>query len=88
MTRGQFIARGIVPEKCGLIRGISGELLRSPEPVEAAGVSYCGTAPAVMLRPSIRFITRSPGDVSMTIGSAHIPAIIALIAGILILVGQ
>jgi len=38
MTRGQFIARGIVPEKCGLIRGISGELLRSLEPVEAVSV--------------------------------------------------
>jgi len=38
MTRGQFIARGIVPEKCGLIRGISGELLRRLEPVEAVSV--------------------------------------------------
>jgi hypothetical protein len=36
--RGQFIARGFVPEKRGLIHGNSGELLRSLEPVEAVSV--------------------------------------------------
>ena len=36
--RRQFIARGIVPENRGLIRGISGELLRSLEPVEVVSV--------------------------------------------------
>jgi hypothetical protein len=35
---GQFIACGIVPEIRGLIRGISGELLRSLEPVEVVSV--------------------------------------------------
>jgi len=69
-----------------LKRGNFGQFLRRPEPVDATGVSYSGTAPAVMLRPSIRLSTNSPGDISMTIGSAHIPAIVALIAGILILI--
>jgi len=36
--RGQFIPCGIVPENRGLIRGISGELLRSLEPIEAVSV--------------------------------------------------
>jgi hypothetical protein len=35
---GQFIARTIVPENCSPIRGISGELLRRLEPIEATGV--------------------------------------------------
>ena len=35
---GQFIACGIVPENRGLIRGISGELLRRLEPIEVVGV--------------------------------------------------
>jgi hypothetical protein len=47
-------------KKRGLIRDISGELLRSPEPGEAAGVSYCGTAPAGKLAASIRFIANQP----------------------------
>jgi len=34
---------------------------------------------------SIRFSTTSAGDISMTITAAHVPAIVALIAGILIL---
>jgi hypothetical protein len=55
------------------------------EPVAATGVSYSGTAPAGKL-PSIRFIPKSTGDVSMTITAAHVPAIVALIAGILILI--
>jgi hypothetical protein len=37
-VRGKFIAPGIVPEKPGLIRGISRDLLRSLEPFEAMGV--------------------------------------------------
>jgi hypothetical protein len=82
----QCIARAVVPEKCGLIRDISGELLRRLEPVVAAGVSYSGTAPAARLPLSIRFISRSAGDFAMTITAAHVPAIVALIAGILILV--
>jgi hypothetical protein len=74
-------------KKRGLIRDISGELLRSPEPVEAVGVSYCGTAPAGKLAASIRSIYRQPaGDIAMTITAAHVPAIVALIAGILILI--
>jgi hypothetical protein len=69
-----------------LKRGNFGQFLRTPEPVDATGVSYSGTAPAVMLPPSIRSSTNSAGDISMTIGSAHIPAIVALLAGVLILI--
>jgi Protein of unknown function (DUF3096) len=68
-----------------LKRGIFGQFLRTLEPVEETGVSYSGTAPAVKLRPSIR-PNNSAGDISMTIGSAHIPAIVALLAGVLILI--
>lgn len=69
-----------------LKRGIFGQFLRGLEPVEAAGVFYCGTAPAVKLPSSIRCSIPSAGDISMTIGSAHIPAIVALLAGVLILI--
>jgi hypothetical protein len=68
-----------------LTRDISGELLRKPEPVEATGVSYSGTAPAGKLPASIRSITQSSGEISMTLTAAHISPIVALIAGVLIL---
>jgi hypothetical protein len=73
------------PRNGRLKRGNFGQFLRKPEPVDATRVSCSGTAPAVKLRPSIRSIN-SAGDISMTIGSAHIPAIIALLAGVLILI--
>jgi len=79
-------SRGALFRKIGCLkRGNFGQFLRTPEPVEGTGVSYSGTAPAVKLRPSIRSIN-SAGDISMTIGSAHIPAIVALLAGVLILI--
>jgi hypothetical protein len=81
----QFIARFIVPENRGLIRGISEELLRRQEPFEVEGVSYSGTPPAGKLPPSIRFPPNQP-EISMTITAAQLPAIVALIAGILILI--
>jgi hypothetical protein len=81
----QFIRRGFVPEKRGLIRGDSGELLRTLEPVYRSASCYSGTAPAVKLLASIRFPSirrRLP----MTITAAHISPIVALIAGVLILI--
>jgi hypothetical protein len=37
-------------------------------------------------RSRFDYPTNSAGDISMTIGSAHIPAIVALVAGVLILI--
>jgi hypothetical protein len=73
-------------KKRGLIRDISGELLRSLEPVEATGVSYGGTAPAGKLAAFDSLYRQPAGDIAMTITAAHVPAIVALIAGILILI--
>jgi Protein of unknown function (DUF3096) len=73
-------------QKRRLTRGNFGQFLRRPEPLEATGVFYSGTAPAGKLPSSIRFIPKSAGDLSMTITAAHVPAIVALIAGILILI--
>jgi hypothetical protein len=58
------------------------------EPVEATGVSYRGTAPADKMRLARFdiFPTSSSGDRSMVITSAHIQPIVALIAGVLILI--
>jgi hypothetical protein len=60
---------------------------RAPEPVETTGVSYRGTAQ----EDKMRFLDsisckRHPGEISMTITAAHIQPIVALIAGILILI--
>jgi hypothetical protein len=73
-------------QKRCLTRGNFGQFLRRLEPLEVTGVFYSGTAPTGKLPSSIRFITRPPGDPSMTITAAHVPAIVALIAGILILI--
>jgi hypothetical protein len=58
------------------------------EPVEVARVSYRGTAPADKMAASRVdiFPTYSSGDRSMVITSAHIQPIVALIAGVLILI--
>jgi Protein of unknown function (DUF3096) len=63
---------------CGIFGG-------SMEPVEAKSVFYSGTLPTGKLPPSIRFphIRRRP---SMTITAVQIPAIVALLAGVLILI--
>jgi hypothetical protein len=55
------------------------------EPVEAKSVFYSGTLPTGKLPPSIRFpqICRR---LSMTITAVQIPAIVALLAGVLILI--
>jgi hypothetical protein len=49
-------------------------------------VSYCGTAPTGRLPSSIRSSINLPETFSMTITAAHIPAIVALLAGVLILI--
>ena len=69
----------------GLIRGISAELSWWMEPVDAVRVFYSGTAPAGKFPSSIRFPPDQPETFRMTITAAHVPAIVALIAGILIL---
>jgi hypothetical protein len=56
------------------------------EPVEAKSVSCSGTATADRISASIRIFPTSPGEISMVITAAHIQPIVALIAGILILI--
>ena len=60
--------------------------MQSLEPLEAPRVFYSEAAPAAKLSSSIRSSIKSAGDISMTITAAHLPAIVALIAGILILI--
>jgi hypothetical protein len=55
------------------------------EPNRAVGVSYLGTRDVKVLAPNDSRHHRITG-VFMVITSAHIPAIVALIAGILILI--
>jgi hypothetical protein len=56
------------------------------EPVEAKSVSYLGTEPVDKMPPRFDFPHTSSRRISMTLTAAHLPAIVALIAGILILV--
>jgi hypothetical protein len=87
--RANSLAPCIVPEKRSLIRGISGELLRSWNPLKRWASCYSPAAPAAKLRPSIRFppiSSHHPPEISMTITAAHISPIVALIAGVLILI--
>jgi Protein of unknown function (DUF3096) len=82
----QFIPHGIVPEKSTFHPPLNQAIFRSVrEPVEATGVSYSGTPPTDKLPPSIRFQPIRRRSL-MTITAAHIPAIVALLAGILILI--
>jgi Protein of unknown function (DUF3096) len=59
-------------------------------PKQATDVCYLRTGPEGRMQPSIPFPKTCPkthsGDISMTITAAHIPAIVALIAGVLILI--
>jgi hypothetical protein len=55
------------------------------EPQGCHRVSYSGTRPA-MMRVPIRFPAISRRQIEMVITAAHVPAIVALIAGILILI--
>jgi ABC-type bacteriocin/lantibiotic exporter with double-glycine peptidase domain len=65
---------------------LSGNFCQVLEPVEAMDVSYSGTSPTGRLPSSIRFSTNLPETLSMTITAAHVPAIVALLAGVLILI--
>jgi hypothetical protein len=73
-------------DKCASHRCNFWHSSHAPEPVEATSVCYRGTDRADKMQASIRFPSASSGDISMTITTAHIPAIVALIAGILILI--
>jgi hypothetical protein len=55
------------------------------EPVETLSVSCSGTPRAAKFR-TLDPIPQHAGDTAMVITAAHVPAIVALIAGILILV--
>jgi hypothetical protein len=67
------------------IGGIFGQFLWLMEPIEAQSVSYSGTRKAKM-PASDRFPKQHHLENKMVVTSAHIPAIVALIAGILILI--
>ena len=88
--RANSLAPCIVPEKRSLIRGISGELLRRLEPIEVLG-RLAIPEPRQRLSCHPRFDshpsapTHQP-EISMTITAAHISPIVALIAGVLILI--
>jgi hypothetical protein len=75
------------PKKRRLTRGNFRHFLCAPEPVEAPGVSYRGTAREDKMQLSIRFFPKlRNGDSLMTITAAHISPIMSLIAGLLILI--
>jgi hypothetical protein len=82
----QFIVRAIVPKKLGLIRGNFRHFLCAPEPHATRCVCYRGTAGDDKMSAAIRFPTNPFRRSFMTITTAHIPAIVALIAGILVLI--
>jgi Protein of unknown function (DUF3096) len=86
LSAGQCLARGIVPGASGRIRGIFGQFswgLRNR--LRRTSVSYSGTADAAKFR-TLDPIPQNAGDTAMVITAAHVPAIVALIAGILILI--
>jgi hypothetical protein len=56
------------------------------EPVEAKSVSYRGTAAADKISPLDSTFPDIAGEISMVITAAHIQPIVALLAGILILI--
>jgi hypothetical protein len=79
------------PKKASPTRGNFRHFLWAPEPDKAGRVSYRGTALTVKMPASIRFPPKLQSaslipESSMTITATHIPAIVALIAGILILI--
>jgi hypothetical protein len=83
----QFIARGNVPGTTRIALVQFSASSRALELVEGKSVCYRGTAQGNKVPPSIPIhATPHSGDISMTLTTAHIPAIVALIAGILILV--
>jgi hypothetical protein len=59
---------------------------RVQEPIEALGVFYRGAARQVKFPAPIRHFPDRTAETSMTITTAHIQPIVALIAGVLILI--
>jgi hypothetical protein len=59
---------------------------RAQEPFEALGVFYRGAARQVKFPAPIRHFPDRTAETSMTITAAHIQPIVALIAGVLILI--
>jgi hypothetical protein len=64
---------------------ISGNFHEVRNYLDATSVSYSGTARAGKFQASIRF-PQHAGDIAMVITAAHIQPIVALIAGVLILI--
>jgi hypothetical protein len=59
---------------------------RVQEPIEALGVFYRGAARQVKFPAPIRHFPDRTAETSLTITTAHIQPIVALIAGVLILI--
>jgi hypothetical protein len=74
------------PQICGAMLQLLAAMQRLLEPIEAKSVSYRGTAATDKISASIRAFPTSPGEISMVLTAAHIQPIVALIAGILILI--
>jgi hypothetical protein len=82
----QFIGQHIVPGFGVVPRaGICSLAVVARNPIAVICVCYRGTGPQDKVPASIRPIASATGEVSMVITSAHISPIIALIAGVLIL---
>jgi hypothetical protein len=74
------------PRICDGVLQLLAAMHRLLEPVDAKSVCYSGTATTDRISASIRVFPTSPGEIPMVITAAHIQPIVALIAGILILI--
>jgi hypothetical protein len=79
-------ARHCSGNKAVLAAAIFGIFPRMQEPVEAISVFYRGSARQVKFPAPIRHFPDRRAETSMTITTAHIQPIVALIAGVLILI--
>jgi hypothetical protein len=83
----QFIARAIVPKKCRRIRGnFSAFFMQDGTGHWTAASPIVELAGAIKWRCRFDFQVLPSRRTFMTITTAHIPAIVALVAGILILI--
>jgi hypothetical protein len=74
------------PGICDAALQLLAAMHRLLEPIDAKSVCYRGTGATDKISASIRPFPTSPGEISMVITSAHIQPIVALVAGILILI--
>jgi hypothetical protein len=74
------------PRICDGVLQLLAAMHRLLEPVDAKSVCCSGTATTDRISTSIRVVPTSPGEISMVITAAHIQPIVALLAGILILI--